>query len=301
MKSEEILKLYAQGERNFRGLNLKGQSFRDKDLQGADFSKADIRGTDFTGALLRGANFSHAKGGLQNHHALILAITLIVLAVMIGSAAGYVDMVAELKFHSSRFVDLIPKWLTLGVLVSFAIVSIRNGLAASFTMFILAFVLAGVIAYVSSDAVIAAGAIAIAITLASFVGVATVILVVLSATAALAINPALAIGVIAAFGIPFLSVSVPISGGSAVGLGVIVIVMSASITWRALQGDRKHASIIRFAFFLAYRWGTSFRRADLTKANFAYALLKNTDFDDANLTHVRWEEGGKSTIIPNPA
>ena len=51
MKSEEILKLYAQGERNFRGLNLRGQSFRDKDLQGADFSKADIRGTDFTGAL----------------------------------------------------------------------------------------------------------------------------------------------------------------------------------------------------------------------------------------------------------
>lgn len=301
MKSEEILRLYAQGERNFRGLNLKGQSFRGKDLRGADFSKSDIRGTDFTGALLQEANFSHAKGGLQHHHVLILAATLVSLAVIVGVAAGFVDMVAELKFHSSRFVDLIPKWLTLGVLVSFAIVSIRNGLAASFTMFILAFVLAGVIAYLSSDAVIAAGAIAIAITLASFVGVATVILVVLSATAALAVNPALAIGVIIAFGIPFLAVSVPISGGSAVGLGVVVIVMSISITWRALRGDQKHAPIVRVASFLAYRWGTSFRRADLTKANFTYAILRNTDFDDANLTHIRWEEGGKSTIVPNPA
>ncbi len=43
MKAAEVLRRYAAGERNFRGVNLRGQSFKGADLSGADFSYADIR------------------------------------------------------------------------------------------------------------------------------------------------------------------------------------------------------------------------------------------------------------------
>lgn len=43
MKADEVLRQYAAGERDFRRVNLRGQSFKGKDLSGADFSEADSR------------------------------------------------------------------------------------------------------------------------------------------------------------------------------------------------------------------------------------------------------------------
>ena len=50
MKASELLKRYAEGTRDFRRVNLKGQSFKGQNLAGADFSEADIQGTNFTNA-----------------------------------------------------------------------------------------------------------------------------------------------------------------------------------------------------------------------------------------------------------
>ncbi|MCM1982099.1 pentapeptide repeat-containing protein [Lyngbya confervoides] len=71
MRAAEVLNRYAEGERNFQGANLCGQSFCDKDLSGADFTNADLRGvnfsnstlkeSDFSGANLKGVNFTHAN------------------------------------------------------------------------------------------------------------------------------------------------------------------------------------------------------------------------------------------------
>jgi uncharacterized protein YjbI with pentapeptide repeats len=65
MKASEILNRYANGERNFRNADLRGQSFKGKDLSAADFSGADIRSANFTNAKLVGVNFSGATAGLQ--------------------------------------------------------------------------------------------------------------------------------------------------------------------------------------------------------------------------------------------
>lgn len=80
MKASKVLKRYAAGERNFQGLNLRGQSFKRKDLAGANFSESDIRSTNFTGANLRGANFTGAKCGLQKRWAILLTIPALLLA-----------------------------------------------------------------------------------------------------------------------------------------------------------------------------------------------------------------------------
>jgi hypothetical protein len=296
MKAKDLLQQYAQGERNFRGRNLQGLSLQGKNLAGADFTRADIRGTDFKNANLRGATFVGAMAGLRPHHVLILGLVLILLAAILGSISGFVDRVAELEFHSSQFVDFIPKWLTLAVLAGFALVSLQNGIAASFTVFILAFIVSGVIAFISSAAVIAAGAIAIAITLASFVAVATTILVMLITTALLAIHPVAAVAIAIAFGIPFVGVAFPSAGESSVGLAIIVIMLAASIAWRALRGDKQHALVMQVANNIAVRWATCFKGADLTNVDFSHADLRNADFDEANLTHVRWEK----TNLPAP-
>ncbi|NJQ97318.1 MAG: pentapeptide repeat-containing protein [Hydrococcus sp. CSU_1_8] len=53
MKASEVLKKYADGERNFCHANLRGQSFKRKDLSGADFSHAKIQSADFSNANLK--------------------------------------------------------------------------------------------------------------------------------------------------------------------------------------------------------------------------------------------------------
>lgn len=304
MKVEQLLTQYQQGERNFRGLDLRGKSFRDKDLSGADFSKADIRGADFTNASLRDTTFTNAHAGLQSHAAAIMGFVFVTAAIVLGTAAGFVDRMVELRFHSSYLVDLIPKWLTLGVLIGFAVIAIRNGLAASFSVFILAFIFSGVVALTSSAAVISAGAIAIAITVASFVAAVTAFLVLAVAVTRLACNGWVTLSVLAGFGVPFLLTAVPSAGESAIGLALIVIAMSAIISWRALAGDRNHAQIMSAAITLVTKWGTSFWGADLTHADFTNAILRNTNFNEAILTAVRWENGvmteaGGSPLILN--
>lgn len=305
MKADKLLQLYQQGERNFRGLDLKGKSFRGQDLSSSDFSKADIRGADFTNARLRNTNFSNVRAGLQDHHALLLGIAFILAAALLGSLAGLVERVAELNFHRSGLVFLIPKWLTLGVLIAFAVIAIRNGIAASFSVFILAFVVSGLVALASSAAVIAAGAIAIAITVASFAAAAIAFLSIAITTTTLVCNVLMAVAVLVAFGFPLIIVAMPSAGESAIGLAVIIISLSALISFRALKGDRKHAQILRASSRLLTRWGTSFWGSDLTRADFTAAQLKNSDFSEAILTGVLWENGvkteagGSATLIFN--
>ena len=65
MKADEVVRRYEEGNRDFIGFNLSGQSFQGKNLAEADFSRANIRGTNFCEANLVGAKFVGAEAGLQ--------------------------------------------------------------------------------------------------------------------------------------------------------------------------------------------------------------------------------------------
>ncbi len=99
---KKLLREYALGKRDFKGIHIRGQSFKDKilakadfsgadvrdsdftnaDLEGADFSRADIRGSDFTNANLKGAKFIKSNVGLLWNRFFFITVPSFLLLVL---------------------------------------------------------------------------------------------------------------------------------------------------------------------------------------------------------------------------
>ncbi|MEO1299887.1 MAG: pentapeptide repeat-containing protein [Cyanobacteria bacterium J06636_16] len=69
-----------------------------------------------------------------------------------------------------------------------------------------------------------------------------------------------------------------------------IMLVSAHIGWRAMEGDEREGWIRSIAVACAAMGSTSFRGADLTHADFSQAQLKGTDFRSALLVHTQWED-----------
>lgn len=63
LKAKDVLRLYAAGERDFRGAILRGCNFQEADLSEADFTGADAQSAKFVDAHLYHSNFSKVKCG----------------------------------------------------------------------------------------------------------------------------------------------------------------------------------------------------------------------------------------------
>jgi len=94
----------------------------------------------------------------------------------------------------------------------------------------------------------------------------------------------------------------------AVILAVGLVGLGTYAASRVLAEDDKYALIRQFAIAISAIGGTSFRRADLTNANFSFATLKNTDFLQSNMTRTLWHKSLMldwaivgDTILINPA
>jgi Pentapeptide repeats (8 copies) len=289
VKAEELLWLYKHGERNFRCQQLNGESFRGQDLSGIDLSGADIRGVDFTNATLRGVNFSNVKAGLPLYQAVVLCLLFLSCAALLGALTGFVGALIELQFRPNSFEEVTAEWVALIFLIGFATLSLRNSMAAGFTIFLVAFVISQGVAFTAPAAVPVGAAIAITITVTFFVAVTTAAAVLLAMAALLAFNKLAAIAVSSIFFVAFALDTAWNDGGSFVTTVVIItMLLGTYMGWRALEGDGRHRTIRSMASAVANRWGTSFRGADLTNADFSKAMLKSTNFNGAILTRARW-------------
>ncbi len=299
MKKEELLHLYQQGERNFRKQDLSGQSFCEHNLSDADFSGANIRGADFSRSVLRGANFTDAQAGLQRIEATLLCFLLIAIILLLGGAAGFVGTLLnlELRAHTTSFEEGTAGWVMLLILLAFALISVSEGIKTGFAVFVFAFMFAvGVaaigplfVAFINPLAFAVASGIVLSITIVSAVTALTVLATIVVMAALHALNSKIAFGLAVFYLVTFVYVVVTTNiVSSIVPVVPSVMLLSGYLGWRALQDDPRHALLRRAANALTCRWGTSFRDADLTQANFSRAWLQNSHFEGAILTRVCW-------------
>jgi uncharacterized protein YjbI with pentapeptide repeats len=292
MRTKELLGLYQQGTRDFRNKDLRGKSFAGQNLSEINLSGADIRGADFSHAVLKNANFTGVKAGILPAQKVTIFIASVVASLLLGGLAGWADALVELEFHNSDgFGGIAPsvsaKWIVLAMLLIFGYVAQRYGLTAGFNTFIVALLVAGMGAFITTSFVSIAAAVVIAITIVAFIAAVTILTVILSLTTALATNLSAGAIVLAAFTPVFAWVAVPSAQESAIALAIVVTVLSAYIGWCAYHGDERHAGLRAISERLTTRHGTNFHGADLTNADFSQARLKGSNFNDAIFNQTR--------------
>ncbi|MBI4783863.1 MAG: pentapeptide repeat-containing protein [Oscillatoriophycideae cyanobacterium NC_groundwater_1537_Pr4_S-0.65um_50_18] len=287
MNNEQLFTHSVLEGTNFRQQDLRGQSFKGRDLSGADFSGSDIRGANFTNAILRNANFSQTLNGLDRNRAAMFSVAMLLAAALIGMLAGFIGATIGLQFHTNA-LEVSAKAIAVLVHVSFLLIALRKGITAGFGVFTLAMAMAFVAALLHPLAIPVAGAIAIAIVIDFCVAALTIVAAMVAIVARVAIHAQVGWAVAATFCVAFvLALYQTHTAVSAMAIAATAMLLSAYVGWRTL---RKRNSVRTLGRTLFARWGTSFRGADLTGANFSQALLNNADFRRAILNQTYWNE-----------
>ncbi|MGL5083478.1 MAG: pentapeptide repeat-containing protein [Microcoleaceae cyanobacterium] len=299
MKSHQVLQLYANGRRDFRGQILRGQSFRGKDLSGADFSYAEIQGANFGGAILKGTHFKGTKAGLQNRWIGILFVSAAMLSVLLGLGLVLVCYGVLFVFSISSPEAANRGWMTFALAITFLFIAWRRSqeghlgpLLGVIEIALVGLTIGIVTGFAQGFALL--GNIAISAVLAGFAGAIGFASAVAFAVAfavveefALLISAIRAVAVIGIAG----GIAAYISGesvGLAIALAVGITFLFDGLGWRAIRNRGKEGLIQNLAVNLAAVGGTSFRRANLTDADFAGAILRGTDFRQATLIRTGW-------------
>ena len=295
MKASEVLRRYAAGERNFQGVNLRGQSFQGQNLAGADFSEAELIGTNFREANLSGADFYRVQCGLPK---LWVAI-LMLLSWLIAGAAGlmsFLPMTLVFKiFEDSSWDYQIAGWTSLIVLVMFWSLMIRSGLRTLSLLVAVVGAIVGAIVGAGSGAIAGAGAVIFT------VGFTLAITFTVAFAVALAFTVAGIVAGLVAFTVAGVFALVEVLAGAvAFALaGAVAGVVGIYLGWRAIKGDEREVWVRSVGIAWAGTGGTSFRGADLSSADFTEARLKSADFREANLSGVIWS-GATSVELVRP-
>ena len=298
MRVSEIIRQHTAGKRDFREVNLRGQSFNRQDLSGANFSNADIRGANFNMANLREANFSYVKAGLQRPCFVSLLILSLLLSVLACLAAYYAGSMIVITIDKYGFIA------NIAVLIVFAIffrVILSQGVGnVALGTLVVTFAFAALIVLVFEHASLTVAviqAVALTIAVAGFLLEAlaiTLLWVVIENTSRAVTIAFLAIMILVSLGLGATwkgIQGISLSGNAlfvAVALGLIITALGVYLGLIAAFGNPKQEFIRQLAVTIAATGGTSFRGANLTDANFMGARLKSTDFREATITRVRW-------------
>ncbi|NEO74616.1 pentapeptide repeat-containing protein [Moorena sp. SIO3H5] len=299
MKSQTILARYAQGERDFRKVNLRGQSFQGRNLSGADFSEADLRGANFKNAMLRGTKFRQAKAGLQRSWSIAILLVSSIALILSGITSFYGGSYTAFIVNYVKGANLIFAWIGLVAIIVLFVVILNQGIET-----VQALVVGFVFAFAIAVALAGAFSLAFPFALAFALGLPWVIALAVATTgAAMEVFDGVLVGILGllvavggavagVYGIqqlalPFArtgSLGFQLASSLAGTLAFLLSLLGSYLGWDALNENPKHAWIRKNAIALAATGGTSFYNADLTDADFTGATLKSTDLRKANLT-----------------
>lgn len=286
MKASEVLKLYAEGQRDFRGVSIRGQSFKGKDLSGADFSHADICSANFTNAYLQGAKFVGAEAGLQKRWEVVLGLASWLLSGCFIFLSLVVTAIVVLLIFANNTLSVIAGAIYIAAFVFLWTLAIWKGTSTAFGCSMWAGILVAFIPFLLAIFLAFYGAVAAAIPVAIAGDVARVKIRYLAIAFAAIIFGSLPIA------LP-IATALPIAVAIAFVLTIALVLLSSYVGWRAMRGDPRDEPIRSAAIALATKGGTSFRGADLSHADFTGATFKGTDLRFANLTQTIWKNAVK--------
>lgn len=281
--------------KDFSNQNLQKASFLNEDLAGANFKNSDLRGADFTGSNLTGARFNEAKIGIVPLH--VGLIFFVSLAVSLFS--GYIAMLAgttvQLMLHSSDSKERFVGVLTIIIIVVFiAYFWWKGGTAALRNLVIpimAAALFVGAVSYLSG----AGTGRGMLYLLAGLILVVVMLAVGTMARAAAGTTSSTILFLVVALGGGMFGKSV---GG---GIGTTIMAISCvQISKRALKGVKGFDTMQKLAIYITTKFGTSFRNANLTDADFsAIKIIRNADFTAADVSYVCWGDSQKINCLTN--
>lgn len=321
MKAAEVLRLYEKGERDFKGVSLRGQNFKGRDLSGADFSAADIRSANFTNANLVEAKLIYAQAGLNRWWSIGLTIFSLLTSTIAGFfsafggyrsslifSSGTLETQVSLIFSAGKLESQVSGWIALIILILLYALIFLKGInsisfvsAVAFAVFVsILFAIAIAIAYVFAGEFVFDFAATFAISFAfSFAGavVGAVAGAFSIGSSGLVAGPLASIitGLVAIlFTIVFSFAFVFEIAGMATflfasALGVLVSITSSYVGLRAFGESGKDSWVKLIVIAFSSIGGTSFRKANLTNSDFTKAILKGADFRQAILFRTRWK------------
>jgi hypothetical protein len=273
--------------------NLQNASFANEKLVNTSFMESDLRGADFSNADLTGADLTRVKTGITPVNTAIIFM----IAIVISMASSYGAMLAgttvqtlikseDMKIKASGFASM---FVILGFIFYYylkgGLLVIKHLLLPIISLAILG----GIIAYYSGIGT-GKGMFFLAGTLLM------VVIMVVIGTLARALAGMLSYTIIF-----ILVASAGSIFGASIGGGISATILALScvlISKRALSGTKGFGGIRKIATIITVKWGTSFRNANLTNADFRGAIIYNADFTDADLSLVNWGDAKKENCTP---
>ena len=264
-------------------LNESGGSQPGQDLEGADFSGQDVRGVDFTEANLRSANFSDATLGVAPRVGVILLGIALLISLGAGVAIGWSVDGLRHRISADQWDEIAEGSSMAVILVVLVAVIIWRGFDLAFKVVVavyFALLVINVVANLIWDEV-------------EYVRTlrATAIVIFLVLAVAAGIFGRVVGGVFGSWSTAMVAVLGGLASGRFEGglAGIVVAISLVTISKRAARGDPRDRALRREAHRLIHRWGTSFRDADVTGADFTGANVSLCDLRGATVVGVKWD------------
>lgn len=324
MNVEAVLQAYRVGRRNFQGECLRGLSFEGEDLRGADFSFTDIRSTDFSEANLIETNFTGAVAGLSNHWSVILLCASFMLIALADVGVTFIGIIVISTFGQKFTEDFgyVPAFIVSLLLVIFFMTFLTRGIVAAIGALAAMVAIAVPIGALTGPILAGTGSIAFVAALMPCTTLILAIGTVIFFSLAKDENRFLRRSIV---GINFLcffgfgsvawsiakfitdrsdgafekSLNIAESGDlTTLKIGLTFVAISISLTvitlgiYSGLQANKKDdrfSLVTKIVVWLNTTFGTSFSEAILTNAIFQSAVLRNTNLQAKDLTHVFWQ------------